>query len=434
MSFNITDLVKGYLSKELLGKAASFLGESEDATTKAVGGLVPSVLSGLLSKATGSGAGADEVAKLASEAHSSGVLGSLAGFFGNDDAGGSLLSKGAGLVSGLMGNKLGGIAELVAKFAGVKSSSATSLLSMAAPLVLGSLGKHAADNNLNAGGLTSLLSSQKSNILSALPAGLGNLLGVGDSVKEAASHLTGAASNLGHKAAAATTEVAETSGSALKWLLPVLLLGGVAAGAYYFMNKDKGTETAEAKVEEVVNTTETAATTVSTDTAAKVESAVVSSVVESVKVKLADGVELSANKGGIEDVLVKFVEDKATAVDTANGNWFDFDNLNFKTGSADITAESQVQIKNIAAILKAYPSLKLKVGGYTDKVGNEASNVKLSQARADATLKAIVAAGGNAAQVVSAVGYGSKFAKFEASASDADRKKDRHISVNVKAK
>ena len=42
--------------------------------------------------------------------------------------------------------------------------------------------------------------------------------------------------------------------------------------------------------------------------------------------------------------------------------WFDFDNINFETGSARLTAESQAQVKNIAAILNAYPKVVIKIG------------------------------------------------------------------------
>jgi outer membrane protein OmpA-like peptidoglycan-associated protein len=114
--------------------------------------------------------------------------------------------------------------------------------------------------------------------------------------------------------------------------------------------------------------------------------------------------------------------------------WFDFDDINFEFGSATITAESQRQVKNIAEIVKAYPKLKLKIGGYTDKTGDAAINKKLSQDRADNVTAAIVAAGANAAQLEKAEGYGSEFAKFAADAPDEERKADRRISVSVRAK
>ncbi len=113
----------------------------------------------------------------------------------------------------------------------------------------------------------------------------------------------------------------------------------------------------------------------------------------SIKVKLPDGVELDAYRGGIEDKLVTFLNDPASQ--GGKDVWFDFDNLNFQTGSAELTAESMKQVNNIAAILKAYPKLKIKIGGYTDKSGDASINKKLSQERADAILAALKNTGAN---------------------------------------
>jgi outer membrane protein OmpA-like peptidoglycan-associated protein len=153
---------------------------------------------------------------------------------------------------------------------------------------------------------------------------------------------------------------------------------------------------------------------------------------ESLKVKLPDGVELEAYKGGIEDMLVSFLNDPSSKA--GKDVWFDFDNLNFKTGSAEITKESTTQARNIAAILKAYPSLKIKIGGYTDNTGDSLGNIKLSQSRAEAVYEALKSDGANGAQLLGAEGYGSQFAKSPLNAPDEERVKDRRISVSVREK
>ena len=83
---------------------------------------------------------------------------------------------------------------------------------------------------------------------------------------------------------------------------------------------------------------------------------------------------------------------------------------------------------NLVAILKAFPDAKIKIGGYTDKTGNEADNVKLSQARAE-YIKAALAKAGVGAQVISAEGYGSKFATVDAKASNDERAVDRKMGI-----
>ena len=54
MALNLLDTVNGLFNNDLVNKAASSLGESEGGIKKAISGIVPSVLAGLLNKA-GSG-------------------------------------------------------------------------------------------------------------------------------------------------------------------------------------------------------------------------------------------------------------------------------------------------------------------------------------------------------------------------------------------
>jgi outer membrane protein OmpA-like peptidoglycan-associated protein len=121
----------------------------------------------------------------------------------------------------------------------------------------------------------------------------------------------------------------------------------------------------------------------------------------------------------------KNATDDAALKDT----WYSFDNVNFQMGSATaLEAGSEGQIQNLAAILKAYPDAKIKIGGYTDKTGDAAANKKLSQQRAD-FIKAELGKLGVGAQVTGAEGYGSEFATVPAEASDAERAIDRKMAV-----
>jgi OOP family OmpA-OmpF porin len=79
--------------------------------------------------------------------------------------------------------------------------------------------------------------------------------------------------------------------------------------------------------------------------------------------------------------------------------------LNFDTGSATLQASSNSQIDQIAAMLKAAPSLNVEIGGHTDNVGNAAANQKLSEARAAAVATALTSRGIPSSRIT-AVGYG----------------------------
>jgi outer membrane protein OmpA-like peptidoglycan-associated protein len=422
MSFNLLDSVKGVISNELVSKAAGSLGESESGIQKALGAALPSVLAGLLGKASNA-EGASGILNMAKDAAGSGLLSNLGGFLGGDNS--SLLGKATDMLKGLFGDKLAGISSLISNFAGIKGSSASSLLSMAAPAALGVLGNHVSEHNLNADGLMQMLAGQKASIINALPAGISSvagMVGLGATTSSVSSH----ANDTAHAATHYVEDTAEKAGGGMKFLLP-LFLGILAVALAIYLFKGCGSET-----KEVVAVTDSVATKV-TATADSAVNKVVSTVRESLKVKLPNGTELDAYKGGIEDKLVAFLgtDYKALGADSLKKIWFDFDNLNFETGKASITTESQKQIDNITAILKAFPTVKLKIGGYTDKTGNEETNKKLSDERAKA-VKAALDKAGVAAQVPEAQGYGSEFAKFPATASESDRVTDRHVSVSVR--
>ncbi|AXY77405.1 DUF937 domain-containing protein [Paraflavitalea soli] len=414
MSFNLLDSVQGLFSKDLTSGMASSFGESEGGIQKAVSGAIPAVLAGLLNKA-GTSDGASSILNLSKEAAGSGLLSNLSAFTG----GSNLVGKGLEWLKKIFGDKADGIISMIAGYAGIRDSSAASVLSVAAPAALGTLGKQVTQNNLSASGLTSLLASQKDSILNALPSGLNlaGALGLG-SLGDIGSKLSGAFSGA-TSTARATAAKATSTGN--KWLLPLILALIVIGALWYFM---KGcNKTADDTAVTPADTT--------TQTVPAQETPAEPSLA-SIKVKLPDGVELDAYKGGIEDKLVAFLNDPASK--GGKDVWFDFDNLNFQTGSAELTTESMKQVNNIAAILKAYPKLKIKIGGYTDKSGDASINKKLSQERADAVLAALKNTGANKDQLVGAEGYGAEFAKAAADAPDAERKLDRRIAIGVREK
>lgn len=145
-----------------------------------------------------------------------------------------------------------------------------------------------------------------------------------------------------------------------------------------------------------------------------------------------NGVALKGFANGMEDSMIKYLKSGQYAAATEDGlknTWYNFDNVNFKTGSSNqLEAGSHEQLENLAKILKAYSDVKIKIGGYTDKTGDEAKNLKLSQDRAN-FIKAELSKLGATAQIVSAEGYGSQFAHVDAKASDSERASDRKMSV-----
>ena len=146
--------------------------------------------------------------------------------------------------------------------------------------------------------------------------------------------------------------------------------------------------------------------------------------------KLLTGVEVSLPEFGVERKLLAFIEDKSKPVDKKT--WFTFDRLDFETGSATLRPTSAEQLRNIAEIMKAYPKVALKLGGYTDNVGNPDDNLKLSKLRAQNTMQELVKSGVDAKRL-EAEGYGEKFPVADNSTEDG-RAKNRRIDLRVTSK
>jgi outer membrane protein OmpA-like peptidoglycan-associated protein len=397
MASTLIDSIQGFFNKDFITRAASSLGEGEDGIKKALMAAVPTALAGLLNKTNAEGDGSS-VLGLAQQALPSLGTGNIS------DTLGSAASGVKNWASGIFGDKLGPITQLISRFSGVKESTAATIVNSASVASLGAVGKYASDNNLNASGVKSFLQGQKDSILGALPSGL-NLGGI--------LSMAGLGA-LGSKVIQ-SVETEAKKGS--NWLIPLLIIVVVIALIWYFVKgcgKNNAT-TAPA---------DTAATAAMPDTTASMGR-------ESMQVQLPNGTTLNAFKGGIEDQLVTFLKTpyKQLGADSLKNVWFNFDNLTFETGSSTIAPQSQVQIDNIAAILKAFPDSKIKIGGYTDNTGDAAGNLKLSSDRASA-VKAALEKDGVGSQITDAEGYGSKFAKAPADAPESDKVKDRHISVS----
>ena len=416
----------------MVSQAASQFGESESGISKAIGGLLPAVVGGLANNSDNPG-----VLDAITGASSSGLLGNLLGGASNNPMITNLLTS-------IFGDKVSGIINSIATFAGISNNSSSSLLNLVTGATVGSIGKYAADNNLDKSGISGLLNDQKGIISSLLPAGLSLAsLNIGDWAKgykfDNDSNVSAAAASEEPKieVTRSTTPTGtnpdrnnnnEGGGSIWKWLLPLLLL--IAAGYFLWKQCEKKQTT--------TTTTATDSSGLSGDTSAAVTPVDTSTSTTAPAAKTDEnidlnGVMLKGYKGGMEDQMIAFLKSggyKNAADDAAlKDKWYNFDHVNFKMASStELEAGSQGQMDNLVAILKAFPDAKIKIGGYTDKTGNEAANIKLSKERAE-FIKAALTKAGVGAQVLEADGYGSKFATVDAKASDAERAADRKMAV-----
>jgi OmpA-OmpF porin, OOP family len=430
MSIDLMGLVTDHLKGAAMGKISEFLGESSEGTTSALGAALPTLLGGVMEKAS-TNEGAGSIMNLLKDGnHDGGILSNIGGLLGSGDGISSLLGGGSGILSAILGPKVGGIVDLVASVSGIKKSSSSSLLSLAAPLLMGVIGKQVSSQGLGISGLASMLMGQKDAVKAALPAGAGSLLNLGslgDFVGDAKAAVGGLGDAAKGAASSVVNEVEEASTGGFNFWPWLIGAAAIAAAAYFYKGCSKPTVDTSAATEMVDSLSATAGA-IGDSASALADSA--SATVAAFTKKLSSGFELKGSGTGIESQLISFIEDGSKAVDKTT--WFNFDNMLFDTGKSTIKAESQVQVQNIAEILKAFPKVNLKVGGYTDNVGSEASNQKLSAARAEAVKAAVVALGIDAKRL-EAEGYGSQH-PVASNDTEEGRAQNRRIAARVTSK
>jgi OOP family OmpA-OmpF porin len=79
----------------------------------------------------------------------------------------------------------------------------------------------------------------------------------------------------------------------------------------------------------------------------------------------------------------------------------------FRVGTPELLPKAQPALAQLAAELKARPTLRLRVAGHTDRVGESSKNQLLSEQRAE-VVKAYLVKAGVAAERLSPIGYGDK--------------------------
>lgn len=137
---------------------------------------------------------------------------------------------------------------------------------------------------------------------------------------------------------------------------------------------------------------------------------------------------------GILDANDKCPNTKAgTAVDTSGCELtadIRLDDINFKTGTAELDGKSQNILNSIAGILKANTHLSFEVAGHTDSTGNYDFNVQLSEKRAQSVRQYLVDQGVNADRLT-AKGYGPD-QPVATNETRAGRSENRRVELDLK--
>jgi OmpA-OmpF porin, OOP family len=294
------------------------------------------------------------------------------------------------------------ITSAISKASGVKPSTAASLFAVALPTVLGYLSRLVTRENLDAGGLGRRLAAERTPLVAVLPANLGSLLSADDDPSRAAAPAVAGVRDASDRAPVDPAKKISglSSGTSLNTWIAAAVFAMLALGALYVLlgRQPRGPEGTPGAI----------------GTAGYLARV------------LPDGTSLRFPAESTEARLLAFVETNAPV---ERETWYEFDRITFETDSATLRPQSREQLANVAAILKAYPAVRLKIGGYTDNSGDATANLRLSQARAESVMNGLRDMGVTTSRL-EAEGYGNQHPVAD-NATAEGRARNRRVALRV---
>ncbi len=391
---SLLDSVRAYLTPELISGASSAVREPESATRTALNTSIPSVLAGL-THLSSSSEGVTKLGSLVREGAFAPVADNASSLFGGGTPTTNMMSAGQQLLGNIFGENSSSVTDMLARNSGIRSSSASSLMGMTAPLVLGVIGKYASSQGLNASGIASLLRSQKESIFGALPSGMSQLIGLSGprvvpplSTNTYRDTPTTAVRDIPSQTYSAAPTVPSAT-SSKKWLWIALI--ALAALLLWMFARGRGPGSLT-------------------------------------RLSLPNGTSISVPEGSLNYNLASYLGSQAQDVPRT----FVFDHLNFQTASTELTPDSVQSVSDLTAILKAYPNSHVTLTGHTDNTGDVDANQRLSVDRANA-VKAMLVSGGVPPDRISTAGYGQS-RPIAANDTDEGRTRNRRIELTVNSK
>ncbi|XXF78610.1 OmpA family protein [Myxococcaceae bacterium GXIMD 01537] len=393
MAFNLIEAARSQFSGDLIQRISGNLGEDPGAVERVMPGTIASVAGSVVEQgSTEAGAG-----RLLSQLNEGGYTGPGAGQESIQDQG----ERGKGMLSGLFGDKLGGVTTALTRFGGLKSEGSTSkLLAIAGPMVMGLIGRQVRDNRLNASGLMQMLGGQRSAIAAALPAGLGAVLGFGGQRVVEGARGAQPARPVSREVTHVRTPAQQEHRRSMSWALPLALLALLVVGWLLLRGRKEAPQTPQATVNEPVSQAPDEAV---------------------------GGAGTAGTAAAPPRVTTPQQLNQAFSQPTPQG--FILENVAFQAGSAQLTPASSAAVGQLAAQLRQNPNARIRIEGHTDNAGDPSANRQLSQQRAEAVRTSLVK-DGIAAGRVDAAGLGAD-EPVAPNDSETGRAQNRRIEVQV---
>lgn len=415
MATLLLDHLRSVFTTQAVDGLARATGEQATLTQKALDGLLPALTTGVINQAQTREGAATLYRLLTSTPFATDP--SVGLLVDADSHRQPAVKSGTALLGQLFPDRPDRLASSTAQYSGVSLGSATTLTGLAMSILMGFLHQQLITHKLTEAQLAAQLRSETDPARSAIPAALASMLGwlIGS---PAPGPVTSAVPPSG--VTQAHREENEEKAAGFPWLRWLLIGAGLLLLLFLLMrscnrNKTEATTTNQPTQE---STTSVASDTLASDLDGNAPAV-------RVAVDLPGGRKLSLVEKSFTYSLAQFLATKGGQVPKV----FTFDNLTFETDSARITAQARSNVDDLIQIMKAYPSLHIRIEGNTDSTGDDAINDPLSGDRADAVRQALLTGGIEASRVTTRERGDSK--PVASNQTEAGRQKNRRIDVVI---
>lgn len=432
---NLFANLSNLLTSDVLSRIAVYIDESTEKTERAINGLTYTIVGGLMKRTTNE-IGVNQLYKHIQKGHYDGsLLETLPATLQNPATTNTLITTGNDVISHLLPAMKSSIGSMISGYAGIRNSSALSLLGLTTTLVLQVLGKQVKDQKLDADGLAASLFSERDALVNQVPEDFMPQLVEKVGLQQVVAGIATPARRTTESATTVTrtpisyepVDDADTENEALtKWGVGALIAVALSIGGYFlYQNTQRYSGREETSEVTTIDADTVQADTVARSLAVPVEPATQTapkpaSVTATATVPTATGV--------LTQQMTPYVGNAALPI----GRIFPMTGVVFQPGSLSMTAGSQAVVGELVNLLKTYPQLQVQLVGYAnDAQDGEFTNKSLSFKRVNLIKQQLVDSGINYLRV-DAIGRGTGVGK--ADTSHVPRPTLRKVDIKVVVK
>jgi len=366
---SLLDQARNAVSPDVVRTVSGLIGATPSTTGAGFATAIPTLLASIVTTAS-TPAGAHWVRSLISDGgYGGGTLDKLLGMLTGGRATERLMTSGRQLLASLFGNKQQDVTDTIARSANLSGPAARNLMCVAAPVVMGVLGREVATHELDWSAMMNYLAGQRASIASVTPPALARVLGLQAPTVSA----TVSEEERRYRDGLDFAEVGQ--GRLGAWLLPVLAaLVGLAI--VFVMHPPSANDVGKPAPAALPRQALT----------------------------LPTGERLDVKAGSF---LVKLNAYLASPSDASVPRRFVFDDVAFEPGSALLSRWAMPSVDGLARTMKAYPGVRVSLEGFTDSSGDPVTNKDLSFDRAHAIKERLVETG-VAPDRIQTTGFGSE--------------------------